>query len=250
MKPPRRHPDSVQERAGRFATTHWSVVLAAGRETPSEARDALASLCEAYWYPLYAFVRQRGFNSNDAQDLTQAFFTRLLEKRSLAAVDPAQGKFRSFLLVCMKNFLANEWDWSHAKRRGGGQTILSMETGMAEQRYLVESADCLTPERLFERRWALTILERALDRLRNFCVAAGKEKQFDHLQVYLGGKSGAPTYREMAAELDMTEDAVKTAVHRLRHRYRRELRAEIALTVGEPDQIDDEIRDLFAALEV
>jgi len=232
-----------------FATTHWSVVLSAGRDSPAAARAALSALCEAYWYPLYAYVRRRGSSSDDAHDLTQAFFAQILEKGSLSAADPAKGKFRAFLLASMKNFLANDRDRVRAAKRGGGRRIFSIDGAAAERRYVAEPADPETPEKLFERRWALALLERTLDRLRAIHAESGRAGELGRLRVYLTGEAGAPPYRETARDLGMTEEAVKAAVHRLRRRYREELRREIAETVTDPREIAEEIRDLFAAFE-
>jgi RNA polymerase sigma-70 factor (ECF subfamily) len=229
-----------------FATTHWSLVLHARGDT-SSARTALASLCEAYWYPLYAFVRRQGHHPHDAQDLTQEFFARLLEKDWLQAVERDRGRFRSFLLASMKHFLANEWDRAHALKRGGRITQLHLDDDTAEARYRHEPADpAATAEQLYDRRWAHALLDRVLARLREEMVAGGKETQFDALKFCLTGDKSA--YVEVARELGMSEGAVKVAVHRLRERYRALIRSEIAQTVADPTEVDDELRQLFAAL--
>jgi RNA polymerase sigma-70 factor (ECF subfamily) len=233
--------------AGQFTTTRWSVVLAAGTED-TRGREALARLCQVYWYPLYAFVRRQGHSPHDAQDLTQAFFLRLLEKTYLADVERSKGKFRSFLLAALKHFLSNEWARAKTLKRGGGQTIVSLDIGSGEDRYCREPQDNATPERLFERRWALTLLDQVLTRLSDEYAATGKRATFDQLQGCLTGDSDAQAYTELAARLGMTEGAVKVAVHRLRRRYRAMLREEIAQTVADPTEIDDEIRQLFSAL--
>lgn len=232
----------------RFATTHWSVVLAAGGERSPEAHQALATLCETYWYPLYAYVRRRGYAAEDAQDLTQAFFAALLEKVYLRAADRERGRFRSFLLTALKRFLSKEWDRAHAQKRGGTHGPISLDVQSGETRYSLEPSHDWTPERIYERRWALTLLDQVMARLRQRYVADGKEQLFDLLKAFLTGESGAPPYSQAAAELAMTEGAVKVAVHRLRRRYRELLRSEIAQTVAHPGEVDDELRFLRAAV--
>jgi RNA polymerase sigma-70 factor (ECF subfamily) len=231
-----------------FATTHWSLIVAAREPSSPAARQALALLCEAYWYPLYAYIRRRGHAADEAQDLTQEFFARLLERDLLGAADPADGRFRAFLLAACKHFLANEHDRACALKRGGGRASLSLDLEGAEGRYGREPSHDLTPDKLFERRWALTLLDRVLARLREEFMAKGKAETFDRLRVFLVGDRGAPSHGEVAGELGMTAGAVKVAVHRLRQRYRELLREEIAHTVEGPEQIDEEVRDLFAAL--
>ena len=221
--------------------------MAAKDRGSPQAQDALASLCASYWYPLYAFIRRQDFSADQSQDLTQEFFARLLEKDFLAAVDREQGKFRSFLLAACKHFLANERDRERAQKRGGGRQLLSLDFDAADERYRREPAHGHTPERLFERRWALTLLDQVLARLRQESVERGQEKLFDRLKVFLTGEAG-PAYRQVAKELGLSEGAVKVAVHRLRGRYRELLREEIGRTVVTAAEIDDEIRDLFAAL--
>jgi RNA polymerase sigma-70 factor (ECF subfamily) len=233
--------------ASRFATTHWSLIVAARQRAEPGADDALASLCAAYWYPLYAFVRRRGHGADEAQDLTQEFFARLLEKDFLAQADQARGRFRSFLLAACGHFLANERDRARAQKRGGGQRPLSLDWADAEGRYQVEPADAITPEKLFQRRWALTLLEQVFARLKEDHAARGKGRVFDRLRGFLVGEQGG-SYREAAADLGMTEGAVKVAVHRLRQQYRDLLREEIGRTVDSPEQIDEEVRELFAAV--
>jgi len=234
--------------AERFATTHWSVVRAAAKTSSPKYKEALGTLCQTYWFPLYAFLRRHGHNSNQAEEYTQAFFTRLLEKRGLRLADSKRGKFRSFLLAALKNFLADERDRSRAKKRGGGHTILSLDFENAENQYTLQPAQQLPPEKLFERSWALTVLERTMARLQDEFCSAKKRKVFDQLKVYLTVKKDSIPYRQVADKLKMTQGAVKVAVHRLRHRYRELLRDEIAQTVATEEQIDEEIRDLFAAL--
>src|SRR3954470_15999964 len=231
-----------------FATTRWSVVLKAGASSPA-ADDALARLCRAYWYPLYAFVRRQGHSPHDAQDLTQGFFARLLEKNDLAAVDRSKGKFRSFLLAAMKHFLANEWDRARALKRGGGVTLISIDDAEAEGRYAHEAAEQSTAEQLFDRRWALTLLDQVLARLETEMAVAGKRATFDALKFSLTGEQAA-AYEEIARRLGTTEGALKVAIHRLRDRYRTLLREQIADTVGSTADVDEELRHLFSALSV
>jgi len=262
---------------GQFATTHWSVVLRAGRfsdAAESRAAEALAELCRIYWYPLYAYVRRRGCEAHDAEDLTQEFFLRLLSKNDLAAVDRAKGKFRSFLLAAMKHFLANQWDRACAQKRGGkkgtnpdppsadalrdspkdtlhqgSQPLFSLDALAAETRYRLEPVCDVTPEKLFERQWALAVLEQVLARLEAECVALdGGSARFAVLKQYLTGGGSSGGYAESAAALGLSVGAVKTAVHRLRRRYRLLLREEIAQTVADPEAVDDEIRYLLSCL--
>jgi RNA polymerase sigma-70 factor (ECF subfamily) len=233
---------------GRFATTHWSVVVAARDGEAEQAQAALADLCRVYWYPLYAYVRRQGYPADRAQDLTQEFFARLLEKDFLGAVDQEKGKFRAFLLAACKHFLANERDRARAQKRGGGRPCLSLDFDDAEERYGREPEHGQTAEKLFERRWALALLDGVLDRLSAEHAARGKGVLFDRLRGFLLGERQPGGYAGAAAELGLTEGAVKVAVHRLRQRYRELLREEIGRTVDDPEDIDDEIRALFAAL--
>jgi RNA polymerase sigma factor (sigma-70 family) len=231
-----------------FATTRWSIVLAAGQpQAAADARLALETLCQAYWYPVYAYLRRRTPQADDAQELTQAFFAHLLERNALAAADPDRGRFRAFLLTACKNFLANERERAHAQKRGGHVRHLSLDFESGEARLQLEAADRFTPDRLFERQWALTLLDRVLQLLRAEFVKQGRERNFDLLKVYLGGP-GPESYAALGVQLDMSEGAARVAVHRLRRRYREILREEISETVATPDEIDDEIRNLFAAL--
>ena len=234
--------------AAQFAETHWSLVLAA-RTTSPDAAAALAGLCQAYWYPLYAFVRRQGHGPHDAQDLTQEFFARLLAKNYLADVDRTKGRFRSFLLASIKNFLANEWDRARAQKRGGGDTVLSLDATSAESRYALEPVDAATTaDKLYDRRWALTLLDRAINRLRDEFVRDDKTALFDELKFALTGDKGDASHAAVADRLGMTEGAVKAAAHRLRKRYRELLRAEIAEPVATPAEVEEELRQLFAAL--
>ena len=237
--------------AGNFAPTQWSLVLVAGGRLTPESEKALATLCSAYWYPLYAYVRRRGYAVPEAQDLTQEFFARLLEKNYLQEARRERGKFRSFLLASLNHFLANEWDRAHAQKRGGGRNLIQLEVDTAEGQYRLDEADTLTPEKLYEKRWALALLGKVLARIEEEFAAVGKVTLFNRLKVFLTGAEGHVPYREVAAALGMTEGGVKVAVHRLRQRFRTLLRAEIAQTIDRPDDpgaIDDEIRYLLAVL--
>ena len=230
---------------GRFQTTNWSQVLAARDEPSAAGREALGALCERYWYPLYACVRASGHDAEASRDLTQEFFAGLLEKDFLHSVHPEAGRFRSFLLASLRHFLSHERDKERALKRGGGSALVSLDTGTAEDRFAREPADRLTPEQVFERRWALTVLDHALDRLRLELEARGEHARFRRLRQYLTGEEPHPSYDEVAAELGMTEAAVKAAVHRLRHQLGRLLREEIAETVARADEVDDEVRYLL-----
>lgn len=234
--------------AGRFATTHWSVVLEAGQPESTRYQQALETLCRTYWFPLYAYLRRHGYNAQKAEDHIQAFFACLLEKRGLRLADPKRGRFRSFLLTALKHFLANEHARAQAQKRGGGRKFLSLDIENAESQYIREPRDELSPEKLFERSWALAVLDRTMARLQAEAAATKKQKLFDCLKVYLTADKNAVPYNKVAARLKMTEGAVKVAVHRLRRRYRDLLRDEIAQTVTTEEQINEEIRDLFAAL--
>ncbi len=231
-----------------FATTRWTVVLAAGNPSAPQAGVALEELCRTYWYPLYAYVRRHGHSREDAEDLTQAFFARLLEKNYLEGLTSDKGKFRAFLLVALKRFLANEWDRAHRQKRGGGQTPLSLDWQDADQRYQINPVDTLSPDKLYDRAWAVTVLEQVITRLRNESAADGKAKLYEHLKGFLMvGKSDIP-YAQAAAALELSEGAVRVAVHRLRHRYRELLRQEVAQTLSDPAQVDEEMQALFSAL--
>jgi RNA polymerase sigma-70 factor (ECF subfamily) len=221
-------------------------VLAAGMRTDPKSQFALSSLCKTYWYPLYAYVRRRGYAADDAQDLTQEFFAYLLEKNRLRTADKERGKFRSFLLASLQNFLARHWRQARAQKRGGGKFALSLDFSKGEERYQLEPAHETTPEKIYERRWALTLLDQVISNLQEEFVAQGKQEQFEILKQHLGGD--AAPYAELATQLDMNEGAARVAVHRLRRRCRELLRAEIAQTVDDPADIDDELRCLFATL--
>ena len=230
-----------------FATTHWSVVLAAGRDDTTRASDALAKLCQTYWYPLYAYVRQRGHAPADAQDLTQAFFARLLEKNTLASLTREGGKFRSFLLGALNHFLVDEWRKATAEKRGGGR-VISLDAGDAETRFGREPVDALTPERLFEQNWALALLNTVYLRLEQEYQIAGKGELFNALKPCLTGDRELAPYAELGAGLNMPENTVKTLVRRLRLRYRELLREEVAHSVASPGEVEEELHYLFRAL--
>jgi RNA polymerase sigma factor (sigma-70 family) len=239
----------MSERAGgRFETTRWSLVLAAGQQPTPKSRAALSTLCEQYWYPLYAFLRRQGQSAEDAQDLTQGFFTRLLEKGWLHDVRPERGRFRSFLLASLSHYASNERDRARALKRGGPKPPLSLEIETAEGLYQLEPRDDVTPERVFDRRWALTLLDRVLARLKGEFHERGKGPLFDTLKVFLDGDRSGESYKEVGAALDMSEGAVKVAVHRLRRRFRDILRDEIAQTVERDEDIEDEIKHLFESV--
>lgn len=233
---------------GRFATTHWSIVLAAGKSSCANQKQALEELCQSYWYPLYAYLRRRRCDAHKAEDLTQAFFAYLLEKEELRTVDPRYGKFRSFLLIRLKRFFSDELDRANAQKRGGGRKIVSLNFQNAEEQYALEPADEMSAEKLFEKAWALTVLERTMERLEEEMANKGKQKLFEHLKVYLTTEKDVVPYQDTAAELEMTEASVRVAVHRLRRQYRRFLRDEIAQTIDDKGQIDDEMGCLLAAL--
>ena len=234
--------------AGDFPTTHWSRVLAAGDPGAPSAREALAELCQSYWFPLYAYIRRRGHDPDRAQELTQDLFVRLLEKEVLAAADPARGRFRAFLRAVCTDFLANSRDRERARKRGGDRVFIPIDVTEAEGRYTAEPAHEWTAERLFDRSWALTLLGRVLDRLRREYEKAGQAAAFAALCPVLTEGAGAVPYATLAARLGTTGGTVRVAVHRLRRRYGALLRAEIVATVDDPAEVDDEIRDLFSAL--
>jgi RNA polymerase sigma-70 factor (ECF subfamily) len=230
-----------------FHTTHWTVVLAAGAEG-TLAHETLSSLCSTYWYPLYAFIRRQGATPHEAEDLTQEFFCRLLRRDWLANVQPAAGKFRSFLLTCLKNFLANEHERASAQRRGGGRRPIPLDGENAETRYSLEPADPVTPDVLFERRWAYTLLERTMAKLRQEYSRLEKLDAFDELQGFLPGGQGNPSRAELAAKRGVSAGAIDVAVHRLRQRFGALLRENVAQTVSSEAEVEDEIRDLMSVL--
>ncbi len=231
-----------------FATTHWSAIQLAARRDTTRAQRALSDLCGSYWYPLYMYVRRQGSSPEDAQDLTQEFFARFIAGNYLAEVSPEKGKFRAFLLACLKHFLANEWDRTRAQKRGSGQRIISFDETDAEERYKIEPVDMGSADKLFERRWAMMLLDTVLGKLRTELKQEQKEQLFEKLKPTLAGSREAQPYAELAGELNMTEGAVKVAVHRFRHRYRELLRAEIAATVSTAAEVDEEIGYLFSVL--
>jgi len=237
-------PGSARE----FTTTHWSVVLAAGDTSAPGAQEALEKLCRAYWYPLYAFVRRQGHNPHDAQDSTQEFFGWLIEHKHLRVADVERGKFRSFLLTMLKHFLSDERKKVRAQKRGGGKELLSLDAQSAEDRYRLEPVTDLTPERIFDQRWALTVMEQTVARLRQEYVAAGRAELFEELKHFQPGEEAGPAYAEVAVRLGLTESAVKSAIWRLRQRHGDLLREEIAQTVATPGEVDEEIRHLIAVL--
>jgi RNA polymerase sigma factor (sigma-70 family) len=234
--------------SGKFRTTLWSVVLAAGKQSNANSQEALARLCQTYWYPIYVYVRRQGHNADEAQDLTQDFFAKLLSKNYLQNIKPERGKFRSYLLSALKHFLADEWDRARAQKRGGGQKLLRLDVEGAEDRYKLEPSHSVSPEKIFDKRWALTLLEQVLKRLSEEYKRNERAELFERLKVYLVQKKDTGTYGDVAKELDMTENAVKVAVHRLRQRYRALLKEEILQTVSEPEDVDEEIRYLFQSL--
>ncbi len=229
-----------------FRTTHWSVVTLAGRDDSAQSQQALEALCQTYWFPIYSFVRRRGHDSHEAQDLTQSFFARLLSHKDLADVDARKGKFRSFLLNSVCNFLANEWDRSQRLKRGGGRALISLDAHTAEERYLLEPFTKESPEQIFQRRWIEALLEAVLLRLREECAAYGQAERFDALKIFLIEDKGAISFAEAGLQLNMTEVAVKGVVRRLRARYRELFREEVAHTLQTPNELDEEIRDLLA----
>jgi RNA polymerase sigma-70 factor (ECF subfamily) len=228
-----------------FQSTHWSLVLQAGQDSSPHAGAALEQLCRTYWYPIYAFVRRKGLNPEDAQDITQEFFARLLRLNSLREVDREKGKFRTFLLASLKHFLSDHWDKVRAAKRGGGRPVLSLDEAEAEQRYTAELTVDLNPEKLFDRRWALTVLNNALTRLQAEFSDAGKAEQFGALRNFLSSEAAAGAYEALAPRLHMAAGAIGTAVYRLRQRYAELVRAEVADTVAGPGDVEAELNYLF-----
>ena len=233
---------------GTFATTLWSVVAAAGDASAAAAQSALEQLCRSYWYPLYAHVRRRGYSREDAEDLTQAFFARLLKHGSLSAADPSRGRFRCFLLAGLNHFLANEWNKARAEKRGGDRSHLSFDTASAEQLYDREGDHELNPEELYERSWALQFLDHVRARLREMYAGEGKADRYEALERFLPGEEDPPSYAQAAAQLGVPEGTLKADVHRLKRKYGELLREEVAHTVACPEQIDDELRYLIQVL--
>jgi DNA-directed RNA polymerase specialized sigma24 family protein len=232
-----------------FNTTHWSVVLQAGKGASPQCSAALEKLCRTYWYPLYVFIRRKGYSEEDAQDLTQQFFASLLRRNDFEAVDPRKGRFRTFLLAALTHFLSNERDRAQAAKRGGGQKILSLDELNPEQRYRFESVSTLSPDKLYDLRWATTVLEEALAQLGKEFVDAGKQGQFEQFKHCLTDAPDEGAYAAMAAALGMTSQSVAVAVHRLRRRYRELVRAEVAHTVSSPMELEEEMRHLLSVLQ-
>jgi DNA-directed RNA polymerase specialized sigma24 family protein len=231
-----------------FHTTSWTLVLAASRDSAADSAAALTRLCQTYWHPVYAFIRRRGYDPDQAQDLSQGFFALLLEKNYLQDADRERGRFRSFLLTSVKHFLANEWDRSHALKRGGGRVPIAIDVLEAERWYAPAAVEANTPERVFERRWAISLLEHVIAQLRAEFAATGKADLFDRLSTFLSPDADRVGYDEAAAQMNMSAGALRMAVHRLRRRYRALLRDQIAATVSSPEETDDEIRFLMATL--
>jgi RNA polymerase sigma factor (sigma-70 family) len=231
-----------------FNTTHWSVIIAAGDQATLASRAALENLCRAYWRPIYAYVRQRGHRPEEAEDLTQAFFEHVLERKLFSVADRRRGRFRTFLLHCCEYFIAKQWRDQQRLKRGGGQQVFSLDAAPTEEWYQNQPLDLMTPERLYERRWALAVLARVHDRLRQEWANAGKGSQFGALQAYLSGERETTPCAHTALELGMSEGAVRTAVHRLRQRYGQLLREEVAQTISNPDDLEDELRHLMTVL--
>ncbi len=231
-----------------FAPTHWSVVLAAAAEKSPASAAALEKLCRNYWYPLYAYVRSRGYGPEDAEDLTQEFFARLLAHRGLEGASPLKGKFRSFLLASINHLLSNERDRANCQKRGGGKREISLEAQTAEERYRLEPLDELTPDKVFERRWAAALVERVLGQLEEEYSRTGRSQVFHVLQPFIAGESFGGDYTVAAEQLDMSKGAVRIAVHRLRQRFGTMFRAAVAETVDTPDDLEAEMRHLLAAL--
>jgi DNA-directed RNA polymerase specialized sigma24 family protein len=240
--------DHLPASAREFATTHWSIVLAAREGVAPQAAQALEKLCRIYWYPLYAHVRRQGRGAHDAQDLVQGFFARLLRGNFLENVGPRKGRFRSFLLAALNHFLSDEWDKARAEKRGGGQTFISLDEHHAEELYLAEPDSSAPAERIFDHQWALTLLAQAFARLREEFAAAGKAREFDHLKIFLSTPAGDGGYDAVAAELEIPAVTVGVKVHRLRQRYGEHIRAEIAHTVASPADIEEEMGHLFDAV--
>lgn len=236
------------EMPSRFATTHWSVILTAGKPDATGHCQAMATLCQTYWFPIYAYLRRCGHQSHEAEEFTQTFFAKLLEKEYLRNVEPEPGKFRSFLLTALKCFLANEHDRAAAQKRGGGRKPLSLDSDDMEGRYALDPVDDLSPEKLYERSWALAVLQRTMDRLETESAAANKRELFDHLKAHLTAESDSIPYREAAGRIGVSEGALRVAMYRMRSRYRELLWQEIRQTVGTDQEVAEEIHRLFAAL--
>jgi RNA polymerase sigma factor (sigma-70 family) len=231
-----------------FNTTHWSVVVTATCGNDDRARAALTRLCQTYWYPLYAYVRRRGHTAHDAQDLTQAFFAQILERQSLVRASPELGKFRTFILTALNRFLVSEWRQANAQKRGGGRDLLSLDWAAAEERFDLEPSSNASPDKLFEKQWALTVLDDVLKRLEEEYKTAGRTELFRELKQTLMGRRETQPYTELAAKLGLSESAIKVNVHRLRKRYRELIRLELAATVEDPHDVEAELHYLFRVL--
>lgn len=241
-------PSDIGSRTGGFDTTHWSAVLEAAGESSPAAQGALEKLCHAYWYPLYVHVRRLGWGAEESKDLTQQFFARLLERKYLQLADPVRGRFRSFLLTSLKHFLATEWHKARAQKRGGDRPTISWDDFDPEERYRLEPTEPLTPDRIYEKRWAGILLESVLGRLQSEYTKAGRDAEFAQLKSFVWGDGNPGTYAEVAAQLRMEENALKVAVHRLRKRFREQLRLEVSRTVSSPEEVDAELRHLRSLL--
>lgn len=241
-------PQDILPPSAQFRTTHWSVVLAAGGQSSESSEHALELLCRNYWYPLYAYVRRQGHDPEDAGDLTQEFFARLLAKNYLGLATRERGRFRTFLLSSVRNFLVNDWRRNHRQKRGGVHEVLSLDQITAEEKFGAEPADVLDPEKVYEKQWAATLLENVLGKLRADYAGMARETLFDALKDYLWGERNLASYAELAVALSLSEGAVKVAIHRLRQRYRELLRAEIANTVADESEVDEELRHLIAVI--
>lgn len=238
--------ESLQAR--QFNTTHWSIVLLAGKEESGHSAEALEKLCRMYWPPLYSFIRRRGYGPEDAQDLTQKFFALLLERKDFGAADPRKGKFRTYLLSALTHFLSNERDWAKAAKRGGGEQIISLDALQLEQGYSAEPAISGSPDKAFDARWAATVLDKALQDLHKEMKGAGKTEFFEQVKIYLTNEPGPGDYPALAARFHMSNQALAVAVHRLRHRYRELVREEVSQTVSTAFEVDEEMRHLYQAL--
>lgn len=247
MKPPRSSSET-KPHGDIFVTTRWTVVLSAGRKSSPQSDRALDELCQTYWYPLYAYVRRQGRTKEDAEDLVQAFFEKFLAKNYLERLSAARGKFRAFLLASVKHFLANEWDKSQRQKRGGGVTHLSLDWQQADERFHLDPPDPSSPDKAFDREWALALLERVIAQLSAECVTDGKGPLFEQVKGLLMMEASVIPYAQASEALGLEEGAVRVAVHRLRKRYRALLRDEIAQTLDNPAQVADELRSLQAAL--
>ena len=243
-------PADASARSDVFATTRWSLIVSAGCDSSPDSKRALESLCETYWFPLYAYARRRVVDVNEARDLTQAFFAELLEKNSVAAATPERGRFRAFLLTAFKHFLFKQWEKAKAQKRGGGRPPISLDFHSADSSLRIEPASGLTAEQFYEQQWAIALLDKTMNRLQSELEEAGKSRQFDQLKGYLIGEHAGTTYAEVAKTLNMTEAAAKKAASRMRQRYRELLRREISETVATQDDVEDEIRNLFSAMEL